>query len=296
MAMKVRDYKFLIGEGASNIWVNKIMSIASVGTVIACMVILGMFLIFSLNISYFATQLKAQFEIIVIVDENVLDTELANIKEKITAIPNISEALLVTKDKAFSELKQQVADNRGILDGLENPLRNSFRISIKNIKMSENTSAELSKIPGVAKVKNNKSLVDKILKITEIIRAVTFWFLIIFISMTVIIISNTIKVALFARRREINIMKFIGATDNFIRLPFFVEGILIGVIGGIISYILTINGYNYLYSLFSRDYFYLIHLVNIKEINIILILTFFIVSSLIGFLGSFISIRKHLNV
>ena len=298
MAMKTRDIKYLLFEGLKNIWINGIMSIASIGTVVACLVMMGIFILFSMNVSYFSNQIKSQFQIIAFVDETVPDSQLSDIGAQISKIPNVDKIELVTKQQALDELKTQITDNKDILSGLEsdNPLRNSFRISLKNLTNSDILASQLEKVSGIVKINNNKDLMDKIIKLTNVVKAVSFWILVILVSMTIVIISNTIKVALFARRKEINIMKFIGATDWFIRFPYLVEGIVIGLIGSILAYSIILSGYTYIFNSLANGYVYLFRIIQVKQVVLTLGSVLFIVGAGMGAIGSIISMRKYLKV
>ena len=294
--MKIRDFKYLFKEGFKNIWVNGMMSLASIGTVLACLIILGIFVLFSLNVNNLAKQLKAQYEIVAIVDENVPDETLDSITDQIEQVPNVASVTLVTKDEALSELEETL-DDSDILEGLdENPLRSSYKISLSDLSAADGTASQIEQINGIVKVDNNKDLTDKILNVTNIIKIITFWIFLLLIIMTVFIISNTVKVAMFARRKEVNIMKFIGATDWFIRLPFMLEGIIIGILGSILAFLVVFNTYVYIYNTYASTYSYLLDFVTAREAAVYMGVLFLTVGAVMGFFGSFMSIRKHLKV
>lgn len=294
--MKIRDIKYLTGEGIKNIWLNGVMSIASIGTVIACLTILGVFILFSLNVSSFADQIRAQNEILLVVDEKFSEENLSALEDSIKAVENVEGLEFISKENALTELKSMINDDDIFLGLDENPLRNTYEVSLKDLSLSAQTADALSKIEGVAKVKNNKDLTDKIIKITDILKIASFAVLLLLVIMAVLIISNTVKIGMFARRKEINIMKFIGATDRFIRFPFMVEGVTIGLVGSVFSFFLVYFTYNYLYKAYIAKFAYFLNLIPAREAAAYLVALFLCVGVVMGYIGSFLSIRKHLKV
>ena len=241
----------LFQDGVKNILVNGLMSVASVLTVLACLIILGIFLIFTMNLNALAIQLKTSYQIRVFIEDGTTTEKLEMIESQIGQIEDIKESLLVTKRDAIIEFQQDLGDDHGILSGLENedqnPLRDEFRISLKDLGQLDSVISRLERVPGIAEVSNNKEVTDTIINVADVIRLITFWLIAILVVMTVVIISNTVKIAVFARKKEINIMKYIGATDFYIRFPFIVEGIIIGIVGGAVSYAIVYFAYSYFY-------------------------------------------------
>ena len=298
--MKARELKYLFKEGFKNTWVNGIMSLASILTVLACLIMLGIFILFSMNLNTLATDIKGQYEIVAIVNETLSSDDVNSIVTNVQSFDNVKEVKLVTKAEALDELRTDLGDSSDVLSGFEgeknNPLRNSLHISLKNLGEVSTTVSQIKGISGIVEVKNNQELTDKILKITDIIKMITFWVLFLLVAMTVVIISNTVKVAMFARRKEINIMKFIGATDSFIRIPFIIEGIVISMIGCIAAYLLVINAYSYFYNVFSQNYSYLFSFVPVKNAGVVVGIYFVLLSIIMGASGSVLTIRKYLKV
>lgn len=301
MAMKVKTMKYFVKEGFSGIWTNRMMSLASIGVVVACLVIFGMFALVTSNINYIGGQVKEQLQIKVFIDENVSVDKLTDIEIEIKSIPYIKECILETKEQALENYKKQLGDDAHVLEGFEehNPLRNAFIINLdeklSDIKIVDEVVDRLGAIQGVVKVRNHRESVDKLLKITEFIRMASLWVMILLTIVAVFIISNTIKLAVFARRREINIMKFVGATDWFIRWPFIMEGMVIGLIGALISLALVGYGYNYILKFFYQS----INIFKLRDFSEIvegLAIIFILFGTSIGMIGSVISIRKYLRV
>ena len=245
--MSVRAFKFFVVEGTKSFFKNGLMSVASVVTVSMCLILCGLYVIFSMNLNYAAKQVETNYEIQLFIEEGTSDTRIADIGKELNGIDNVNTVVFVSKDQAFNQWKEGFKDNLAILEGLEddNPLRDSFKITLHDLKQTESTMSQVNNIQGVAYVKNNKDSIDKLVDLTGKIKNASFYFMVFFALISVFIISNTIRITVFARRREVNIMKFVGATDWFIRWPFVIEGILVGLIGAVISVLIVSQSYGY---------------------------------------------------
>lgn len=297
MVMKVRTFKYFFAEGVRSIWINRLMSLASIGTVTACLLIFGLFVLFSINLNYIGNQIQAQCEIQIFLDEDISDRRIEEIGVRIRNDKNVSSCVLETKEQALENFKTQLEDDADLLDGLEqdNPLRDSYKVTLNDIKAADEFIKRVEDMDGVAEVTNRKKILDSIIRITDFIRNLSFWSMLLLAVISVFIISNTIKLAVFARRKEISIMKFIGATDSFIRWPFVIEGMIIGLIGTIIAFGIISYLYNYSLNVIANvmDIF---KFKSFAEIYHGLLGVFIILGMVIGMLGSAISLRKYLKV
>ncbi|NLY44028.1 MAG: ABC transporter permease [Clostridiaceae bacterium] len=295
--MRISTIRYYIKEGFTSIWTNRMMTLASIGIVIACLIIFGMFILFSSNLNYIGDQVKDQWEIKAFVDENVPDGQLDRIRLEIKKIQYVKECILETEEQALENYKKQLGEDSYVLEGFEqfNPLRNSFIIHLSDVQYAEQVVQELKKVNGIVKVNNHRETIEKILKITEFVRMGSFWVMVLLAFIAVFIISNTIKLTVFARRREISIMKYVGATDWFIRWPFIIEGMIIGLIGGILSLAVVCYAYDYIVNLLhhSISFFKIRQLSEVFEGMAIILISF---GACIGTLGSLLSIRKYLRV
>lgn len=295
--MKIRTVKYFLVEGIKGTWTNRLMMFAALGVVVACLTIFGMFILFSMNLNYIGAQVQEQCEIQVFLNEDITQDKIDKVGAELKKDTRIKESTLETKEQALENFRKQLAENADILDGLEknNPLRNSYRIKLNDLRDADQVMQGLQKIDGIDKINNRKDIMDRLIRITDLVKTVSFWIMILLAVIAVFIISNTIKLAVFARRKEINIMKFVGATDWFIRWPFIIEGIIIGLIGSLLSFALIGYGYDYVLSTLSNkmDIF---NLKKFAEVCEQLIITFIIFGVFIGAAGSGISIRKYLHV
>ncbi|MBO5453652.1 MAG: permease-like cell division protein FtsX [Clostridia bacterium] len=295
--MMSNKIKYYIGEAFKSIGKNRITSIVSVSTAVATMFILGLFLILSLNVNDVAVQVSRDCEIQVFISDDCDMNAYESIGNEIKKIQHVSDALMYTKEQIFEEVKIKLGDKADMLVGLENdnPYRNSFKVNLDDLAYVNEVSDALAKINGVEKVSDVQSLANTIVNVVNAIQNVSLWLVLLLCIVTAFIVSNAIKVSVYARRKEINIMKYIGATDAFIRWPFIIEGIIIGLIGAIISFLL-------IWTLYSRipaqvsEYVTFFKLLAFENIALTVIGTFSVVGIVIGVSGSIMSLRKHLRV
>ncbi len=298
--MKLRSFNYLLKEGLKGIWHNRLMSFASVMTVAASLIIFSLFLILSLNVEHMVEQVRSEYELLVVVDERADEATLQGIGKAIGAMPQVREARLVTKEEGLEDLKATM-DNPELLEGLEldNPLRNTYRVSLNSLNASIEVMEQISLISGVVKINSNQETVSALQNITRIVNMVGFWLFVLLMIVAIAIITNTIRLAVYARRKEINVMKFIGATNWFIRWPFMVEGIVIGLIAAILSFGIVYGGYYYISVSFNSMLGN--GLAGMKLIDTVQMMQWVAVSSVVlgvfsGITGSVISVRKHMKV
>ncbi len=298
--MKLRSFNYLVKEGLKGIWYNRLMSFASVMTVTASLIIFSLFLILSLNVEHMVEQVRSEYELLVVVDENADEVTIQGIGKAIGAMPQVRETRLVTKEEGLEDLKATM-DNPELLEGLEmdNPLRNTYRVSLNSLNASMEVMEQISLISGVVKINSNQETVSALQNITRIVNMVGFWLFILLMVVAIAIITNTIRLAVYARRKEINVMKFIGATNWFIRWPFMVEGIVIGLIAAILSFGIVYGGYYYISVSFNSMLGN--GLAGMKLIDTIQMMQWVAISSVVlgvfsGITGSVISVRKHMKV
>lgn len=296
--MKLRAIKYFLEEGFRSFWVNRLMSAASSIIVTACLLIFGIYILFSMNVNYIANQLKSQYEIQVFVNQGITVARTKEIGNDIKKVENVKDIVFFSKQEALVDWKNTFDDKSGILDGLEtdNPLPDSYKITVNNLENVQTVTNEIMKISGIEKVNDNQATIDKIVMATAIIKNVSFWIMIILGIIAIFIISNTIKITVFARRRDINIMKYLGATNWFISWPFMIEGMLIGIIGAVISLLIATQGYNYFVSIVSVLIGGTVKMYTLYEVIWQLLAYFFGMGILLGSLGSGISLRRHLHV
>lgn len=297
--MTAKNLGYFFKEGTKGFLANGLMSITSVFIVIASLLILGIYLIFSFNINYISEQLKSQYEIRAFIEFDVPVENIESVKLKVESIPNVNSVEIFTPQQAFEEYKATLGENARVLEGLENdnPLRYSLKITMSDIQAAESIAVQVQNVEGVDYVRKNKQAMEGMISITNTIRQASFILMLLLSIVAVFIIANAIRMTVFARRREIGIAKFLGATDWFIRWPFVIEGIIMGIVGAIIALILIIPGYNVIYNplcewaMGSGIAFYSVGYIT-KEL-----LSWFLgIGALLGAFGSGISLGRYLKV
>lgn len=298
---KTSNFKYFVSEGCKSYSKNALMTLSSTVIVVACLLVFGLYLLFSMNINSVAEQLKSECEIRVYIDESIEpdSPEMEELDRNIRSVSNVREAVFYSNEEALEEFKTDLGEDVYVMEGLgdDNPLRDSYKIRLKDLSVSESTAEKLKRIEGVAKVNDNQSSANKLVDGTNIIKTISFWFMIFLGALAIFIISNTIKITLFARRREINIMKYLGATNSFISWPYIIEGIIIGIVGSIIALGIMLIAYN---AFLSADVTLFeamsLKFCTIKQVLAPLISWFVGIGVLLGAIGSAVSIRRHLKV
>lgn len=301
IALKLRMFKNTIKQGMQGIWRNRGMGIASISSITAVLMILGVILILILSINNFVLETTAKFDTIqVFLEDDLTEEEMTNMEDKVKSNEGVVSILFQSKSQALDSFKEDFGEDAYLLDGLEekNPLPDSYIIQLEDIKYADNVVNMLKSLDGIEKVKYDKDVIDKLIIFADYIRLGGIIIIAVLVFVSVFIISNTIKLTVSSRRREINIMKYVGATNNYIRGPFIIEGILFGLIGAGISIGLVYYGYEYffgavsdrLYTLFS------VFLVAPKMIFKDIAIMFSAIGIGIGALGSLISLKRFLNV
>lgn len=301
MIRKSSNFKYFVSEGCKSYTKNKLMTLSSTIIVVACLIVFGLYLLFSMNINSVAEQLKSECEIRVWIEDTVEpgSPEMEKLHNSILAINNVDDADFCSNDEALEDYRKELGENATVLDGLgdDNPIRDSYKIKLKDLSLSERTADKIKKLEGVADVNDNQSSANKLVDVTNVIKTISFWFMIFLGALAVFIISNTIKITLFARRREINIMKYLGATNSFISWPYIVEGIIIGFVGALISLVIMLFGYNYFVSMDVTLFEAMnIQFCSMSDVLLPLVAWFVGIGVLLGALGSAVSIRRHLKV
>lgn len=300
MAMRVRSISYTVKEGFKNLWRNRMMSLASISSVMATLIILGMILILILNINSLSEGIKDQFDAIQIyLSDEIGDDRIEKVGQELKQIEGIKEITYESKTKALENMKERLGENGYLLEGLEsNPLPNSYIIYLKNIENSIDVVDRIKSIEGIETVKFYKDIIDKLISITNFVKMVGLIVIVILIIISIFIIGNTIKLTVSARRKEITIMKYVGATNWFIRGPFLIEGSILGLIGSSIAIGIIYVGYKYAYELISQQLYVMVsaYFLPVELILNNLVIIFLVLGSGIGALGSIMSMRKYLRV
>ncbi len=302
--MKSTSFKYLTKQGLNSLWKNRLMSLASVGVLIVCLILVGAGGLLIANANSMMGYVQDQNEALVLAKNDITQPELDEMKKAIENTENVQNVVFISKDEALEEQKDKYGEEfEGVLDvykGDENPLSDEFSVTFVDISKAAETVAALEKIPNVKKVSvmmdvaNNMAVIGNVLSIGGAVIVV------ILIIVAMVIISNTVKMTVFNRRKEISIMKYVGATDQFIRFPFIVEGAVLGLVSSIISYIVLMIGYGALISSVPDDGSILSgisqSMIPLSDFWWWMLLLFLAAGLSVGVFGSGIFVRKHLKV
>ena len=273
------------------------MTLASIITVTSCLFLFAAFLLFGFNAEYIGAQIESQCQIVAYIDINASEADAMRAYNQIASLPEVAEATLETKEEALQNYREFLGSDAIALENIDNVgfLRYNVQISMKNLEDTDKLVSAVEKIDNVAEVRNQRSVIEKVLKLTTFINRASLAVMILLTFISIFIISNTIKLAVHARRKEIHIMKFVGATDRFIRWPFVLEGMLVGIIGSAISLGLCLWGYHSLVKLVAYN-FPIFALCPFYSVVWIVVGAVLIFGVLMGMIGSAISVRRHLKV
>ncbi|MCK8060568.1 MULTISPECIES: permease-like cell division protein FtsX [unclassified Fusibacter] len=298
--MKFRSISFSFREAFKNLWRNRLMSVASISSVMATLLILGLIFILIININSFVEGAQDQFdEITVYLKDELSDNDIKKTGQDLSSIIGVKEVSYKSKEEALNQWREEWGDQGYLLDGLNNnPLPNGYVVTLKDIEYTDSVVEIIMDFDGVEEVKFYKDIIDKVLSVSEFIRNIGFGLILALLAISTFIITNTIKLAVNARKREINIMKYVGATNWFIRWPFLLEGTILGLIGAAISGGIIFIIYSYMYNYFTTEFYTLIasHFVPAEAVLEDLFVIFAVLGMGIGALGSMNAMRKHLNV
>lgn len=295
MSFSTKEY--FIKETYKSIRRNGFMSFASVSTVAVSLLVLGMFLMIFLNTNNLAQYLESQVQVSVYMQDSATDKELADVKGKLQKMPGVVKVNQVNKEQALARFKERLGDQDQLLHSLgkDNPFPNSFEVQVDSPERIKVLTPQIGQIPKVETAKFGQEVVEHLFQLTKILRFGGI-LLVIFLAMaTLFIISNTIRLTVFARRKEVLIMKYVGATDWFIRWPFLLEGMTLGFFGAVIAFLLINSIYA---ALLERIHATLAFLPLLPAQPLLLYVDLFllIAGTGIGALGSYISLRKFLRV
>lgn len=276
---------------------NRLMTISSVLTIGCCLFLFSVFLLFTVNINSISDQIQSQCEIQAYIDIAIDGAEAEAIAAEIARVDNVAETTYETKAEAFQNYAAKLGGNSIALEGLEGEdfLRNSVKMSLTDLSQAQETADAVAAIPGVAEVINHQDTVDNVLRVTGYVQKASLIIMLILMVVSLFIISNTIRLSVASRANEIHIMKFVGATNWFIRWPFIIEGIFIGLIGGIVALGVTFAGYIPLYDSVTSS-FTMLSLCPPKSVCGTVIGLVLLFGCLMGAFASTISTTRHLKV
>ncbi|EKY27762.1 permease-like cell division protein FtsX [Clostridium celatum] len=296
--MKISSLNYVIVDAFKSIKRNRTISFAAMITVLITFFIFGTFTLLALNFNKSIEDVASKIQIQVYLNDDIKLVDQREIEIKLAEQPQVSEVTYESKDEAFLNLQENLGDNKGLMEGYDlnnNPLPSSFIVKLKDPSAATEVTKAVEGMTGVESIGNQQEVIDTISKFVNIIQIVGIGLFIVFIGVSVFLIMNTIKLTVYSRRREVGIMKFVGATDWFIRWPFVIEGIVIGAIGSVASTILLYFTYSGVFNWIVNSMF-IVNLVAPQFVLTTLLGLFLIGGVIVGAIGSIFALRKFLVV
>ena len=300
--MKYNVLNYLVNEGFRSVFKNKKATLASLGTMCATMFIFGIFFALGENINFFVKGIQEDQAIRVNIEKTATNEEIEVLKEQIKQIKgvNTENIELQSEEDAMNSLKERWGENAYVLDSFDaNILPKAYIVRLTDLELNLQVQDQIIKLENVSSITNANSTVSTLVSVANGVRIVTLALLILLIVISIFIISNTIKLTVHARRKEISIMKYVGATNGFIRFPFIIEGIVIGVVAGAITILLLGLAYNGIMPTFASAEISInigISIVIFADLFTSIVIVYLILGIGIGVVGSSISMRKYLEV
>ena len=298
--MKHSIIGYLLGEGFRNVFHNKKSSGASLAIMCATMLIFGIFFMIIENINSAVKTIELQQGMQVFIQKDASDEQISQIGEQIKAINGVNTIKFVSKEDALNYNREKLG-NPALFVGYdeENPFKASYLVTLTDLKLSSEVQENIYKLDNIASITSQDNTINNLVKIANGIKIVSIVVLSLLVIISIFIIANTIKLTVHARRKEISIMKYVGATDSFIRWPFIIEGIIIGIIAAIISLAILGLAYNLIISKLGNSAVLAkigMSLLSFANISTLLVIVYLVLGIGIGALGSTISMRKYLKV
>ena len=292
--------KYLIKEGFRNTWTNRMMSIASICVLMSCLVLIGSASMMFLNIDSLLGKIEEENVIMVYISDGTTDEEIANMENEIKACGNIKQVEFVSKEDAWAEQLSTMEDAQAEFFtqiSSDIPLPDAYKVTVENLDQFNDTVSKLKQLQHIDTIRENQNLAKKLVAIRQGITVIAFVIIAVLFVISLFIISNTIKLTVYSRRLEISIMKSVGATNSFVRLPFVVEGMILGIVSGIISlglvwglYELAVNEFSDLLSTFNG-----LDFLKFQNYALPMLVIFIAIGVVTGVGGSLITMSKYLN-
>lgn len=298
--MKYNRFGYLIGEGFSNVFKNKKSTGASLMIMCATMIIFGIFLMLSENINHFVDDIKSEQGFQVFLTTDATEEQIQEVENKIRNLDGVSTVEFKDKEYAYNFMKEKFGDSADLLEGYGYDFYStSYIVTLTDLNLSKDVQNEILQFDNVKKITSSDETVTTLLSVANAIKIITGIILILLVIISIFIISNTIKLTVHARRKEISIMKYVGATNSFIRWPFIVEGMIIGVLASLISIVIVGGAYSLLAEQAVNNSFMIkigLSLLSFNDMISSIIVVYMLLGIGIGALGSVISMRKYLKV
>lgn len=295
--MKKNNIGYLLREGFRGVFLHGFMSFAAVCVTVACLIIMGTFSLVLYNVHVMIVDLEKENQVLVYIDEDYSEAEAKSVGSRINLISNVHEAKFVSREQALDNFVGKQSDTTAFNGVDASILRDRYEVTVEDNSLLEQTVAEIGKIDGVAEVNAYYEIANGFQSLQKVLNIASMVIIIVLFVVSLFIISNTVKLAMYSRSEEIAIMKMVGATNSFIRLPFVVEGFILGMLGAVIAFFLEWGLYDFLQAKIAVvDTLRLFQIVPFAEVIELVAISYALTGFAVGVVGSLLSIRKFLKV
>ncbi|MDD2361393.1 MAG: permease-like cell division protein FtsX [Oscillospiraceae bacterium] len=292
--MSLSSLRYLIREGFRNIWQNKFMAFASIGVLVSCLLLTGASYLVFVNIDHSFEWVYGQNVVVAFAKEDCTDEQSSVLLDKIKGITNVNKVEFISKEQSLLKYKDSMP--KAVyedMQGEDNPYLDAYVITFSDLNTFKETLTQIEQIPEVESTVYNEDMAKSLTRLRQIVMMVGGWIVILLLVVSLFIIANTIKLTVYSRRLEISIMKSVGATNAFVRIPFIIEGVVLGIVAGLLSFGIIKIIYGKLYEMMGTGI--MGGLVDFSEIWHIVLLGFLVLGTITGMTGSGISMRKYLK-
>lgn len=292
----MRGFGFLCNEGVKGAWHNRGMSIASISILICCLLITGVAVMFCMNMQALVEQIGGENAVTVYLDYTLDSATVKKVGQEISKTENIKNASFYSKEEGMKEFANSLGELANEFQGEDNPLPDAYKITLEDLSKYEKTVAKIEKIEGVYKVSNHSDVANMFDKLGNMVATLGFWVVLVLGLISLFIVSTAIRTTIHSRRFEISIMKSVGATNTFVRIPFMVEGLLLGAIAGAISSILLKFLYEALLNAMQTGYMTNVEIISFNSVVGYVFIYMVSAGSILGIIGAMISMGRYLKL
>ena len=301
--MKLSGFKYLTNQGVENIWKNKMMAFATFCVLLISLLLVGIAGLFYLNLNSMILGLGNQNEIAVYLDPSLSQQDVDSFAGKLSSLDNVDTIEYISKEEAYERMKNQISDGKAIFDYIDGYdfMPDGFSVTVINNDTIEDTTAKISAIAGVQSASSSPQVAEFLRELRRVVTIIAVAIIAALVVVSMIMISNTTKASVFARREEIQIMKYVGATNSFIRFPFFIEGMVTGFFAGAGAFFITWAVYRAVYRILTEqgmlmNAFGISSIIPFKDIRLPLAGAYLLAGALLGAVGSVVSTKRHIDV
>lgn len=301
--MKLSGLKYLIDQGTENIWKNKMMAFATFCVLLISLLLVGISVLFYINIDSIIGGIGDKNEIAVFIDDSATSEQITELGSQLMAIDGVTEVVFESKDQAFQSMMKTMPEYERIFDSLgnDNPLVDGYKVKVHDIDRVSEIIEIIRGMDNIYYVKASQEFVNILLELQRIVTLIAMAIIIGLVIVSMIMISNTTKASVFSRREEIQIMKYVGATNGFIRIPFFIEGMITGFFSGAGAFLLTFLAYRSTFSILTQNMGVMNvigvgSIIPFGKIQFYVLAAYLAAGAFIGGIGSVFCTRKHIDV